>query len=224
MRVAPTSRYLLITAAVVGAVLVGCASSAEAEFPDPAVEQEDTRPTKKEERPEFEPTFDPEGDGDSNPSGDPTPRDGDQCIDNSDPGGAENLAKALPPTDDCDDDYKTVSGVAKGQVDVDFYKLSAEDRTLCNTETDFEGLTAGTEICVYARCKNSTVNAVSGCLAGTPSTSDIGMKGCCAAAPGRATPDLDCSGWTDDDSSDFFIRVKQLNADKCLPYQFAYRF
>jgi hypothetical protein len=223
MRASPTSRYLAISL-FVGIALIGCASSTEdGELPAGAESEEDSVGSKKAPPPDFDADFQEAG-APSNRNGDPAPPNADQCIDNDDPGGAENLAKVLPATDDCDDSYKTVSGVAKGQVDVDFYKLSAEDRTLCRTDTDFEGLTAGTELCVYARCKNGTVNAVSGCKAGTPSTNDIGLKGCCAAAPAHATPDLDCSGLTDDDSADFLIRVKQINADKCLPYKFAYRY
>lgn len=225
MRDRPTSRYrALLIAAGVGAALIGCATSdAKGRLPEgDGTAEEEARGKDKEEPPVFEATFEPQPDGGTND--DPSPPDGDQCIDNGDPGGAENVAKLLPPTDDCDNEYKTVSGVAKGQVDVDFYKLSASDEAFCNTETDFEGLTAGTEICVYARCKNSTVDAVAGCVAGTESTSDIGMKGCCAAAPAHATPDLDCSGVKDDDSADFFIRIRQLNANTCLPYKFAYRF
>ncbi|MDF2694867.1 MAG: hypothetical protein K0S65_3250 [Labilithrix sp.] len=171
---------------------------------------------------EFEASFD---EPDAGPNDDPTPPDDeDQCIDKDDPGGAENVAKALPATDDCDDSYKSVSGVAKGAVDLDFYKLSASDKTGCLLETDFEAQTAGTELCVFARCKNSTADAVTGCAQGVQTTSDIGMKGCCAAAPGKAVPEWDCSGITDDDSADFFLRVRQINQDKCLPYSFRYRY
>jgi hypothetical protein len=52
----------------------------------------------------------------------------------------------------------------------------------------------------------------------------IGMKGCCAAAPGKAIPKWDCDGNFDDDSADFFLRVRQINGDKCMPYRVKYRF
>ena len=227
------SRYAAVAAAIfVTLVMVGCATdNGDAEDPtelpadeSPAKERksDDTKP------PEFDADFDNSGDTGRN-DGDPTPPDGDQCIDNDDPGSAENVAKVLPSTTDCDDhpnNNQTVSGVAKGAVDVDFYKLSMTDAYFCSVGADFEGQTAGTELCVYARCKNSTIDAVTGCEknAGTLSTSDIGMKGCCTAAPGHAVPKWDCSGFTDDDSADFFIRVRQINGDKCLPYTFRYKF
>jgi hypothetical protein len=135
------------------------------------------------------------------------------------------VAKVLPGTDDCDDSLKTIKGVVNGAVDVDFYKLSGSDKAGCKVETEFGATAAGLELCVYARCKNSTKNAVTGCAAGTPSTSAIGTKGCCAATPGKAIPEWDCDGITDNDSADFVIRVKQAkNADTCVAYSLTYRF
>lgn len=212
---------------IVGIALIGC-STDNGEPVDPVETPAETTPDRKEQKssdtdpPEFDADFDDAGPGPSDE--DPSPPDGDQCIDKDDPGSAENVAKVLTAIDDCDENYKTVSGVANGAVDVDFYKLSATDKSFCIVQADFEGQTAGTELCVYARCKNSTVDAVTGCAQGVASTSDIGMKGCCAAAPGRAVPKWDCDGITDDDSADFFFRVKQINGDKCLPYKFRYRF
>jgi hypothetical protein len=227
MRLSPTSRCLAFAAAaaVVGLALLGCATD-NGDPEDPMEDPSETPSREKQKRddekpPEFEASFDPEPDSGT---GDPTPPDGDQCIDNDDPGSAENVAKVLPDTDDCDNDYKTVSGVMNGAVDIDYYKLSATDRTGCLLDTDFEAQTAGTELCVFARCKNSTIDAVTGCAQGVSTTSTIGMKGCCAAGPGRAVPKWDCEGFTDDDSADFFIRVRQINADKCLPYKIRYRY
>jgi hypothetical protein len=54
------------------------------------------------------------------------------------------------------------------------------------------------------------------------------MRGCCAtaadASAARAVPKWDCSGITDNDSSDFFLRVRQPAANACLPYTVSYRF
>lgn len=228
MRSRPLLRRLALAAVtLVGVAVVGC-STDNGDVEDPAEAPAVDTPTKEkktddEAPPDFEADFDPPDAGDE-PDGDTTPPDGDQCIDKDDPGSSENVAKKLPETDDCDNNYKTVSGVANGAVDVDWYSLSALDKGGCSIDADFEGQTAGTELCVYVRCKNATANPVSGCAAGVAATSDIGMKGCCAAAPARALPKWDCDGFTDDDSADFFIRVKQINADKCLPYKFRYRF
>lgn len=211
-------------AMLVGVALAGCATSnGEEDEPQAPSTAASSKPKKDENPapPAFEASIDA-GDGggaDSTPSDDAN-----KCLDEDDPGSAENVAKVLPDTDDCDNDYKEVSGVAKGAVDVDYFKVSASDRFGCSLDTDFEGETAGTELCVFARCKNSTIDAVSGCSAGTLTTSDIGMKGCCAAAPGRALPDWDCSGLTDDDSADFVLRVRQPGGNQCLPYKFRYRY
>jgi hypothetical protein len=179
--------------------------------------------SSKDDRPTFDASFAPT---DQDANVDPTPDGGgDTCVDNDDPGSAENVAKQLPAMDDCDNNFKTVKGVLNGAVDVDFYKVSGTDKAGCNLDTEFSSNTSGAEICVYARCKNATANAVTGCAQGVEDTSVIGMKGCCAAAPGKATPEWDCDGITDNDSADFMIRIKPApNTDKCLPYQFSYRF
>jgi hypothetical protein len=175
-------------------------------------------------RPEFDASFAPET-GTDEGNVDPTPQGGDTCVDNDDPGSNETNAKQLPKTDDCDNNFKTVKGVLNGPVDIDFYKMSADDKFGCSLATEFGSSTAGAELCVYARCKNATKNAVTGCAQGVEDTSIIGMKGCCAAAPSKATPEWDCDGFTDNDSADFIIRVKQVaGSNKCLPYSFTYRF
>jgi hypothetical protein len=249
MRFAPTSRPLLWTvAASIAIALIGCASTddvGDANDPAPATndataakaDDGKTRSGDDKDRPDFDPQFQNGADGGgtstNDPTVDPTPPGGQSsCVDTDDPGSAENLAKKLPDTDDCDNNLKAVSGVANGGVDVDFYALQATDKGIsfehpggCSLDTDFESETAGTEICVFARCRNATENAVTGCAEGTETTNAIGMKGCCAAGPGKAVPQWDCSGITDNDSADFFISVKQINhGEQCLPYKFKYRF
>jgi hypothetical protein len=220
---------------IAGLVLLACATSngddAPVDTPTTEPPLRDKKPDDNRDPPKFEATIDPPDAGGGDDDKDPTPGGGDPCIDNGDPGGSENVATKLPETTDCDNDYKTITGVMKGAVDVDFYSLSAKDEGVstshpfgCSLDTDFEGETAGTELCVFLRCKNSTMNPVTGCAQGTLSTSDIGMKGCCAAAPGKAVPEWDCSGITDNDSADIFIRVRQIGGDKCLPYKVKYRF
>jgi hypothetical protein len=235
MRCSPTLGYC---ACLLGFVLTACASGDEADDNSNETVQAPNKPRNERAEqstatppPPFDATF-TERPASTDPKKDPAPANTDQCIDTNDPGGAENVATKLPDTDDCDDDYKSFSGVMKGAVDVDFYKLLAVDKgpsltnpfQFCAKDTDFKAETAGTELCVFARCKTSTVDAVKGCEKGTETTSEIGMKGCCAAAPGQAVPEWDCSGGFDDDSADFFMRVRQLNGDKCLPYTVKYRF
>ncbi|MBX3231323.1 MAG: hypothetical protein KIT84_10295 [Labilithrix sp.] len=248
MRFAPTSA--LWSAAVIALALVGCATdNGDVDDDDPAAvpatndatgagEKKSEEARKPGSRPDFDPQFEqgtPDDEEADDPSKDPTPPGGaDQCIDTDDPGSSPNLAKKLPDTDDCNQDILSVSGVMNGGVDVDWYSLSATDRGIsfdhpvgCKLDTTFETKTAGTELCVFARCKNSTDNAVSGCAAGTPTTAENGLKGCCGAAPGngKAIPQWDCAGFTDNDSADFFLRVRQTNnGEKCLPYKIEYRY
>lgn len=174
------------------------------------------------DRPDFQAEFPDAGpDQPGNDAGGSTPA---TCVDKDDPGGAEGVAKPLAATDDCDDSMKSVKGIANGPIDVDFYKLSAQDKFLCSLDTEFNSPTAGLELCVFARCGNSTANAVSGCKSGTLKTAAGGIKGCCAATPGKATPEWDCSGITDNDSAEFYISVKQAGGNECLPYTLNYRY
>lgn len=223
-------RFACSVAATIVLAVVGCATD-NGDFDDPnEVEDYDPPPKTKEpddpQPPGFDASIDEE-DPEPEPwdGEDPTPPDGDQCLDPDDAGSSENTAKALPATDDCDNNYKVVEGIANGAVDVDFYSLSMKDKTGCVIQQDFEARPAGVEMCVYVRCQNSKPDAFKGCKEGVADTNGIGMKGCCAAAPGRAVPDWSCAkGLGMDDSADFFIRMRQINGDQCLPYEFRYRF
>lgn len=237
-------------AAAVAIALIGCASTDDVEGADdgtPPPAENDATATKQgsnanthsddKDRPDFDPQFSDSGTKTVNtndPTKDPTPPGGaDSCIENDDPGPSTNLAKKLPDTDDCDNELKEVSGVANGGVDVDFFWIQATDKGIstshpfgCSLDTTFQAETSNTEMCVYARCRNQTDNAVTGCEGGTEKTDPVtGLKGCCTAGPGTATPKWDCSGITDNDSADFFVSIKQTNhGEQCLPYKFKYRF
>jgi hypothetical protein len=212
---------LALAAVVVGVTWLGCASSETDPLgggvePDPSGTTTTPTPTT---RPDFEAGFvDPDSGSD-----DPTPDGGgDTCVDNGDPGGTQNLAKALPDTDDAQNSPKTVTGVLNGPLDVDFYKFHVADTSGHLVEADIKTVTSGIELCVYVKCLNGTTT-YSGCTGGVESTSDIGTKGCCATGPSTATPGWDCSGITDNDSADVVIRVKQTQ-NKCTPYSFSYAF
>lgn len=239
MRFAPTSA-LWSAAAVVALALAGCASTdnGDVEMPTtPATNDSTAAPEKKSDapttsdRPDFAPQFDtttaPPA---TDPKNDPAPPAGETCKDDGDAASTPALAKKLPETDDCNQDMISVSGVMNGGVDTDYYSLSALDKGIslshpagCKLDTAFETKTAGTEICVFARCKNSTENTVTGCTEGKEATSENGWKGCCGT---KALPTFDCSGFTDNDSSDFLIRIKPTTTDtnQCLKYRFEYRY
>ena len=222
---------------IAAVALAGCASTdnGDVELPAaiPATNDSTAAPPKKADtktgdRPDFAPQFDttapPAGQKDPAP-----PVSGDVCKDDGDAASTPALAKKLPETDDCNQDMISVSGTMNGGVDTDYYSLSAVDKGIsishpagCKLDTAFETKTAGTEICVFARCKNTTENTVNGCIEGKAATSENGWKGCCGT---KALPDLDCAGFGDNDSSDFLIRIKSTTTDnKCTPYKFEYRF
>ena len=219
MRRSPTLG-LVAAALLVGAALIGCAASAE---PDPSAE---TTPkstsssdgTESSSGPTFNAQFSDAGPDSATTTG-TTP-----CSDPGDPGATEPLAFKLPDTDDANNDMITHEGVLVSAADVDMYKLTGIDTNFHELDTRFEAQTEGTQMCVFARCRNATANPVTGCTDGEEATSDIGWKGCCTAGPGRATPKWDCSGIGDDDSADFYIRIKATTAAACLPYSFQYRF
>lgn len=215
------SKLLLVSIVITGVAWMGCATSngdstgEEEPGPVPTATNKDAAP-----RPDFEAGF-PTDDAGGNV--DPTPDGGDTCLDNGDPGGAENTAKQLPDTNDGQNNPITVKGVLNGPVDVDFYKLSMSDNTGSLIGADLQTQTSGVEFCVYVKCKGGGETTVSGCNGGVLKTSDIGTKGCCATGPSQATPNWDCKGFTDDDSADFFIRVRQTQ-DKCTAYTWSYAF
>lgn len=221
--------WAAIVGSIAAATIIACASSEDPEGSGLAGDPSSSSSSSSgsTERPAFDASFGTSSGG-QDANVDPTPEGGgDTCVDPDDPGSAENVAKPLADTTDCDNTDKQVKGVMNGAVDVDFYKVSGTDKFGCSLNTAFKSATKGVELCVYARCKNSTADAVTGCSGGSVAdTSSTGMKGCCVNAPGEATPQWDCSGITDNDSADFVIRVRQsvTSMDQCLAYSFTYQF
>jgi len=215
------SQLFVLAFVTVGVGWLGCASSETEDPPDLAAAPTSTKtspePTTK---PDFEAGF-VEG-PDAGGNVDPTPDGGDTCVDNSDPGSSEVTATKLPDTDDGVDTVTTVTGVLNGPVDVDFYKFSLTDG-FSILGTDIQIKTSGVEMCVFVKCKAGPTT-LSGCTGGVKTTAPgTGTEGCCANGPSTVSPDWDCTGFTDDDSADFFVRVKQT-ADKCTNYSWSYVF
>jgi hypothetical protein len=203
---------------VLGVGWMGCATNG-----DPAAGEPGTAPTTTSTskpaptRPDFEAGF-PDDAG--NPNADPTPDGGDTCIDKDDPGGAENVAKALPDTTDAQNTPITVKGIMNGPVDVDFYRLKVADTAGHFLQPDLQTPTSGIEMCVFVKCPSGPSNVTCSAPA-VKKTSDIGTEGCCGSGPSSVTPGWNCSGLND--SAELFIRIKQTG-DKCLPYSFSYAF
>jgi hypothetical protein len=218
--------FLLASAALASlALAVACGTSngdaGTRGLEDPEPETTDN-PTPN--RPAFEAGF-PEDDGGKpvTPTGDGGPS---SCNDPADPGSNAGGARALPNTDDNDENFKPVSGVISTPVDVDLYKLSGADVSFAELDTGFPLTTPGVELCVFVHCANAggAVTPVTGCNAGTKQIEPASKwEGCCATGPSDPTPAWDCSGT--DDSSDFLLRVSPTpSTSACQAYSFSYRF
>lgn len=208
--------------------LVACASASGEGTPtdDPGATTDETTPTQTQQQQanstptQSGPAFDPQFPDDKK---DEPAKPAQTCDDKDDSIGSETGAKQLPATSDCDNDEKVVSGVMNGAVDVDFFKFSVADKFGCSFDPHFEAKTAGTEVCVFVSC-GSGAATITKCDGGVQATSDIGTKGCCAAAPANVTPEWDCPGFTDNDSATVFVRVRQPAGNACLPYSWSYHF
>lgn len=218
------SQLLLASAIVVAGVWMGCATNGDPATDQPGPAPDPTGSVKPDptSRPDFEAGFpDMEGGTDDGGSSvDPTPDGGDTCVDNNDPGGAENTAKALPDTDDSQNSAITVSGVLSSAVDVDFYRLNVADTSFHLLQPDIQATSSGIEMCVFVKCPSGS----SGVTCSAPAVakkSDIGIDGCCGTGPSSVTPGWNCGGTND--SAQIFIKITQT-ADKCLPYTFSYAF
>lgn len=237
MRSSPTFAYLGL-GILAAAIIVGCSASTLPEEPVDDSLPDSPAPTETggddEDAPAFHAEFKDGGKSSEDDKKDSGSTDDDNlgCIDPDDPGGAENVAKSLPDTNDCDNSYRSVGGVADGPVDVDWYKFKATDEgwslshpISCERETDFVNETNNIELCVYATCANGAQDGVKSCSDGSSTaTNALGMKGCCVKGPGQAVPKVSCASVTKDDSAVFYMSVRQVNTAQCLPYKFRYRY
>ena len=157
------SPSFVIVAVSTGALWMGCATANG----DPAVDEpgtpstQGTGTTKADAslRPDFEAGFPEELDAGNNV--DPTPDGGgDVCIDNGDPGGSENTAKALADTDDAQNNPLVVKGILSGSVDVDFFKVHVADKSFHLLQPDLQVATSGVEMCVFVKCDTNGASNV----------------------------------------------------------------
>ena len=218
------SQLLLLGAIAIAGVWMGCATNGDpaASDPTPAPGATDMVKADPTARPDFEAGF-PDMDGGGGEGGnnvDPTPPGGDTCVDNDDPGGSENTAKALPDTSDSQNTAISVSCVLNGPVDLDFYRLNVADTSFHLLQPDIQATSAGIEMCVFVKCPSGASNVTCSAPA-VAKKSDIGIDGCCGTGPSSVTPGWNCGGT--DDSAQLFIKISQT-ADKCLPYTFSYAF
>jgi hypothetical protein len=217
------SQLLVLCAIAIAGVWLGCATNGDPAVDEPAPAPGTTGTVKPDPtaRPDFEAGFtDMDGGSEGGNNVDPTPPGGDTCVDNGDPGGAENTAKALPDTTDSQNTAISVSGVLNGAVDVDYYRLNVADTLGHLLQPDIQATSSGIEMCVFAKCPSGT-SGVSCTAPAVAKKSDIGIDGCCATGPSSVTPSWNCGGTND--SAQLFIKITQT-ADKCVPYTFSYAF
>jgi hypothetical protein len=209
-------------AAALGGAGCGSESGAGGSAPSSGLDsnRDDDTPPSDTDDPPSRPDFDASFPDDA--SADPTPPDGDECIDKDDPGSTEAVAKALPNIDDDDDSGGTVTGMMHGEVDVDFYKFQGTDSGFGFVNPTVSSGTTGLELCMFVACMSGTMQWKGCSNGGQHKKSDIGNDGCCVATPSSTTLDYDCDG-TGSESSNVFIRVKQIG-DQCLPYSVDYHF
>ncbi|MDB4943332.1 MAG: hypothetical protein JWP97_2866 [Labilithrix sp.] len=217
-----SSRLLLGAALLGGAFWIGCATDngdpvddGEVVAPAPGKKAGSDAATDAGDRPAFEAGFEDSG------TEDPTPDGGDVCVDNNDPGSSETTAKALPGTNDSQNDPLSVSGTLSSSVDVDFYKIQVDDTSFHLLQPAMEIKTSGVEMCVFVKCPSGSTSSVTCQDGAVAKKSDIGTDGCCATGPSSGHPEWNCSGAND--SAALFIRIKQT-ANACLPYTFTYAF
>lgn len=154
---------------------------------------------------------------------DPEPPHVEECLDPNDPGSTETAAKELPNIDDCDGSAGKITGTLKGAADTDFYKFVASDTWLCSVNPKVSSQTPGLEVCMFVSCLKGTTEVSSCSGGGAKVTSSIGTQGCCVAAPGSTEPYYNCAD-TSDETANVFLRVRQINADKCTAYSVDYNF
>jgi hypothetical protein len=218
------SPLFVLVAIATGVVWTGCATANG----DPAVDEPGTPPTQgggttkadASVRPDFEAGFPEELDAGNNV--DPTPDGGgDTCVDNGDPGGAENTAKGLPNTDDAQNSPIVVKGILNGSTDTDFYKVHVEDKSFHLLQPDLQIANSGVEMCVFVKCDTNGQSNVTCSAPAVAKKSDIGTDGCCGNGPSAVTPGWDCKSTTD--SAQLFVRIRETT-NVCRPYSWSYAF
>jgi hypothetical protein len=214
-----------LVVAIMVAAGIGCSSSSEGFTPAPAPEQEvvAAQPRGPEGAAPSEAPAAPESSAQPTPAEDggaPKRDGGAQCKDTPDPGGNEATAYALAPIDDCDGSQATVRGISAGVADVDMYKFSGSDTSLCRIVPKASITGPGLRLCEFIKCQAGTT-AVTSCGTAAVATSKTGLQGCCLDGPGEMNISFNCAGsWSD--SADFYLQVEQPKTDACVPYSVTY--
>jgi hypothetical protein len=183
------------------------------------------------------PSVDASGSPDAGPDGSPGTPDAavnsnpDAAVSCSDPvayepNESEGASEVFSPTDDCDENGGTATGVINGTSDADWCGYSAVDTGGCVANPyALVTATAPVRACLFIEC--TLGNTVIDCPSGTTAaTSPNGRSGCCAtgAAPEIEFGlfDLDCDDDNDEDVA-IYIRIDE-QAAACASYTLDYNY
>lgn len=129
-------------------------------------------------------------------------------------------AHKLGTISDADSSGSFVCAVLDGGDDVDWYTFNGNDALFNFVDPTREVISdLNHRICVYITCDNGQPTI--GC--GGDETKDVapmGQPGCCGV--GNISPSLNCQGT--DDSATIWVKVENIDALACVPYELTYHF
>ncbi len=120
----------------------------------------------------------------------------------------------------CGGSSKTHNGVADMSGDTDWYTATASGGTLCSGDATAKVDQSNLRVCVFVKCASG--NTTRSCTQGTNAT-DSGLDGCCNTG-GTAEATVQCSGLTNNQSADVYIRVDQPGGNACTAYKLTYSY
>ncbi len=145
---------------------------------------------------------------------------GGSCTDNGDePNETRSGATALSSVS-CGGSSRTHNAVAAMSSDVDWYSATGVGGTLCAANAKAQVNQSNLRVCVFVKCTSGSTTRT--CAQGTKAT-DGGLDGCCKTG-GAAEATVKCSGITNDQSANVYIRVDQPSGNACTDYKLTYSY
>ena len=129
-------------------------------------------------------------------------------------------AHKLGTISDADGSGSFVCAVLDGEADVDWYTFNGNDALFNFVDPTREVISdLNHRICVYIVCDNGQPTV--GCGGDeTKEVAPMGQTGCCGV--GNVSPSLNCQGT--DDSATIWVKVENIDALACVPYELTYHF
>ncbi|MFO0616105.1 MAG: hypothetical protein U0414_26155 [Polyangiaceae bacterium] len=151
---------------------------------------------------------------------------GDNCLDNgAEPNQTEQEAWNLGNISDDDNDQDSISGVADGAFDPDWYRFHGADTTFKVVDpTRSLVASAPVRLCKFFDCDNGEQASFT-CPSGTTSASSPdGRPGCCSMG-GFTISDFQCGGSTlNSDDAIVYIRIDNPDNNPCPSYTLTYHY